>query len=411
MNSMATGKFPRFWLLLALIILVAGVFVYRSRQRSVLLVRTAKVERQDIHTGIITNGKVEPIEFRDLRAEVEGEVTRVLVREGDAVQQGQRLVELSRRQTASVVEHARAELAETENALRLLEQGGTALELRELRTELELAEREREDAAQVVVENERLVEKGAVARLELEQSRMRLARAEGELSILEQKLSNRYEAEDRERAGARVQAARAALDLAQSRQRSTTVVSPLDGVAYEVSVRSGDYVRSGDLLVRAGDLNRVRVRVFVDEPDLGRVASAQPVLVTWDGLPGKQWQGEVERLPSKVEEVGTRTVGEVSCTLDNPEMEMIPNMNVNVEIVTESRPLVLTLPREAVIEDGGDQHVYLVRDGALLRQPVQTGISNPARVEIRQGLQEGDEAALAGEEPLREGMRVRNGAE
>ncbi len=73
---------------MALIILVAGVFVYRSRQRSVPIVRTAKVERQDIHAGIVTNGKVEPIEFQDLRAEVEGEVTRVLVREGDAVRPG-----------------------------------------------------------------------------------------------------------------------------------------------------------------------------------------------------------------------------------------------------------------------------------------------------------------------------------
>ena len=407
---MATEKSRRLWLFLALIILVAGVFVYRSRQRSVLLVRTARVERQDIHAGIVTNGKVEPIEFQDLRAEVEGEVTRVLVREGDAVRQGQRLVELSRRQTTSALEHARAELVEAENALRLLEQGGTALELRELRAQLKIAGQERDDAVKLVAENERLVEKGAVARVELEQSRIRLARAETELSILEQKLSNRYEPEDREQAEARVQAARAALDLAQSRQSATSVVSPLDGIAYAVPVRPGDYVRSGDLLVRTGNLSRVRVRVFVDEPDLGRVAPAQPVLVTWDGLPGKQWQGEVERLPSKVQEVGTRTVGEISCTLDNPEMAMIPNMNVNVEIVTESQPLALTLPREAVMEDGGEQHVYVVRDGALLRQPVQTGISNPTRVEIRQGLQEGDEAALAGEEPLQEGMRVRNGA-
>ena len=407
---MATGKSRRLWLFLALIILVAGAFVYRSRQRSVLLVRTAKVERQDIHTGIVTNGKVEPIEFQDLRAEVAGQVTRVLVREGDAVRQGQRLVELSRRQTASALEHARAELVEAENALRFLERGGTALELRELRAQLEIAERERDDAAKLVAENGRLVEKGAVARVELEQSRLRLARAETELTLLKQKLSSRYEPEDRERAEARAKAVRAALDLAQSRQRATSVVSPLDGIAYAVPVRLGDYVRSGDLLVRVGNLNRVRVRVFVDEPDLGRVASAQPVLVTWDGLPGKQWQGKVDRLPSKVEEVGTRTVGEVSCTLDNPEMEMIPNMNVNVEIVTESQPLALTLPREAVLEDSGEQHVYLVRDGVLVKQPVQTGISNPARVEIRQGLQEGEEAALAGEEPLREGMRVRNGA-
>ena len=151
------------------------------------------------------------------------------------------------------------------------------------------------------------------------------------------------------------------------------------------------------------------MRVFVDEPDLGRIAPGQTVLLTWDGLPGKQWRGEVERLASEVRELGTRKVGEIACTLDNPEGEILPNTNLNAEIVTESKAEVLAIPREALAGADRNRHVFLVREGVLVKQAVETGISNPTRVEIRQGLQENDEVVLIGEQPLREGMRVRNG--
>ncbi|HWP83629.1 MAG TPA: efflux RND transporter periplasmic adaptor subunit, partial [Terriglobia bacterium] len=203
------------------------------------------------------------------------------------------------------------------------------------------------------------------------------------------------------------EAARAALQVAEFRSRSTAVAAPLDGVVYSLGVRAGDYVRRGDLLARVGEVSRIRVRVFVDEPDLGRVAVQQPVLIRWDGLPGRQWQGQVEHLPAEVKELGSRTVGEVDCTVDNPNGELLPNMNLNVEIVTQSRSGVLALPREAVLGDDSSRYVYLVRDGVLVRQPVRIGILNPTRAEIVEGLQEGQEVALTGDGVLREGLRVR----
>ena len=399
------------WLLLILAGLFAGVLYYRSRERAVLAVRTFRVERQDIHAGIVTNGKAEPIVYQDARAELEGEVSQVLVREGDSVRRGQQLAELSQRQIGSEIESARSSLADAENELRLLRQGGTALELQEWRAQREAAQRERDQAAKLVAANERLVERGAIARIELEQSRQRLARAEADLSLLDQKLSGRYGPEDLSRAEARVEAARAALDLAQSRLRSTAVLSPLDGIVYSVAARPGDYVRSGDLIARIGDLGRIRVRVFVDEPDLGRVAADQPVLLRWEGLPGSEWRGEVEQLPAEIKELESRRVGEVSCTLDNPKRELLPNMNLDVEILTETRSNALVAPREAVFGGDAARHVFVVRDGVLVRRAVETGIISAMRIEIRGGLEEGEEVALAGEQPLQDGMRVRGESE
>lgn len=388
--------------------LIAGLLLYRSQQRSIRVVRTAKVERQDIHAGVVTNGKAEPILFREVRSEVEGEVTQLLVQEGAKVRLGQTLIELGQQQVISELEQARAELAEAETALRLLRQGGTTAQVNELRAQLDQARRERELAAKEAQRNERLAEKGAIARIELEQSRNRLAKAETDLSVLEEKWQRRVDPEELARAEARVQAARAALNLAEFHRRSATVVSPLDGVVYSLAMRVGDHASRGGVLARVGDIGRIRVRVFVDEPDLGRVATAQPVLITWDGLPGRQWKGAVERLPSEVKELGTRTVGEVVCTVENPSGELIPNMNLNVEIMTQSKAAALTVPREAVIGSDASRYVYRVRSGILARQAVQTGILSATRAEIAEGLQEGDEVALAGDVPLQDGMRVRS---
>ena len=123
---MATRRIRLVWLLV-MVAVFAGTISYRSRQRAILEVRTTRAARQEIHAGVVTNGKAEPIQYQDARAELEGEVAQVLVREGDSVRKGQKLAELRQSQVASELETARARLTEAENDLRLLRQGGTAL--------------------------------------------------------------------------------------------------------------------------------------------------------------------------------------------------------------------------------------------------------------------------------------------
>ena len=176
---------------------------------------------------------------------------------------------------------------------------------------------------------------------------------------------------------------------------------------YSVAIRPGDYVRAGDVLARVGELDRMNIRAYVDEPDLGRVAAGQPVLVRWDGLPDREWKGTVERLPSEIKDLDSRRVGEVLCTLENPQRELLPNMNLNVEIVTENKSNALTVPREAVSGSGNDRHVFIIRDGVLHRLSVKAGLFAPTRVEILEGLKEGDTVALPGEQPFEDSLRVR----
>ncbi|MBI2816846.1 MAG: efflux RND transporter periplasmic adaptor subunit [Acidobacteria bacterium] len=396
------------WPVLILVLVAVGLIIRWDMQRSVEAIPMAVAERRDIHTGVVTNGKAEPVEYRDIRSEVDGQISAVLVRDGDEVRQGQTLIEITQKQITSDIEHARADVAEAEEALRVLKQGGTNVDLRQLQIQIDAAQRELDVAAKTVADNERLVEKGAVSRMELQQSRDRLAKAEAELKLLQQKKTSPFDPEAVAKAEVAIAAHRASLTLALARQQSSSAVAPLRGTVYSLSVRLGDFVHAGDMLLRVGDFRKIRVRVYVDEPDLGRVSNGQAVTVSWDGLPGRQWRGEVNRLPSEIRELGTRKVGEVSCVLDNPSQELLPNMNLNVEIVTASKPGVVTIPREALFGTENNRQVYVVHDGKLQAQTVKTGISNVNRVEVIQGLKEGDQVGLASEKPLREGMRVRN---
>ena len=404
---MASRTSRAVWVVLVLLSLAAAALYYRSLERAILPVQTVRAERQEIHTGVVTNGMAEPISYQDARAEIEGEVTQVLVHEGDSVRRGQKIAELNLRRIASEIETARAALTEAESQLSLLRQGGTELELREMRARREAAQREHDQTAKLVAENARLVERGAIARIELDQARQRLTKLEADLALLDQKISDRTVPEEITQGEARVQSASAALDLAQSRLRSTAVLSPLEGVVYSAPARPGDYLRSGDLVARVGDLRRIRVKVFVDEPDLGRVTVGQKVVLRWEGLPGREWRGQVEQLPSEIKELNSRRVGEVTCTLDNPGHELLPNMNLDVEILTETRELALVVPRETVFGTGSARHVLVVSDGMLVRRPVVIGLIGPTRTEITSGLEDGEAVVLPGPQPLEEGARVR----
>src|SRR5512135_3458144 len=149
-NGMASRKLS-FWLLLLIVVVIGAALMIRwDRARSVQPVPIVPVERQDIRSGVVTNGKAEPIEYRDVRAEIEGQIAEAPVHDGDKVARGQKLVGIEQRQVSADVEHARAEVAEAEDALRLLKQGGTASDLRELLAHIDLAKREREEAAKAV---------------------------------------------------------------------------------------------------------------------------------------------------------------------------------------------------------------------------------------------------------------------
>ena len=138
-----------------------------------------------------------------------------------------------------------------------------------------------------------------------------------------------------EAAQARLREAEANVNVAV-RTSATTTFTRLGGNGLRSSGARGAYLNPGDPVGSVGKLDPVRVRVYVDEPELGRVAPGENVRITWDALPGREWTGMVEKRPTEVVPLGSRQVGEVLCTIGNPNRELVPGTNVNAFILTKS---------------------------------------------------------------------------
>jgi HlyD family secretion protein len=174
-------------------------------------------------------------------------------------------------------------------------------------------------------------------------------------------------------------------------------------------VRPGNYVNPGDLLLQVADLSKVRVRAFVDEPDVGRLSPGQRIEVSWDALPGRAWPGKLLNIPASVKLLGSRNVGEITTELNNADYKLLPNVNVTVQIITAEHNNVLTIPREALRTDDGTTFVYRITGDELQQQTVKTGITNLTQVEIARGLSDKDLVALGtlSTKPLRDKQPVK----
>jgi HlyD family secretion protein len=243
----------------------------------------------------------------------------------------------------------------------------------------------------------------------VQEARNRLERAQADFNLVQQKQTSRFSHPEIERVQAAATQAQAAYAAAENALRSSNARAPRAGVVYSLPVRPGQFVNAGDLLVQVADLRTVQVRAFVDEPDIGRLRPGEDVEVTWDALPGRVWRGTLARVPTTILTRGTRNVGEITCTISNADLELLPNVNVNVNVITARSPNALTVAREAVHQDVRGRFVYQVIGDRLERRDVQTAISNLTRVEVTHGLPDNVLVALGSMDgkPLKNGMAVR----
>ena len=372
-------------------------------------VRVTTVEREPIRSLISTNGKVEPIRNFEAHAPVATTVKRLLVKEGDHVKQGQLLLQLDDGDLRSQAARAQAQIKAAQAEQADLTGGGTQEEILTLNSQLAKARTLRDDAQRNLDALKRLQQQGAASAGEVTQSQESLQRAQSEVTLLEQKQKDRYSQPEVAKVTAQGAEARAAYDAAEDALAKSEVRAPFDGIVYALPVKQGAYVQTGDLLLQVGDLSQMLVRTFVDEPDIGRLAPGQKIEVTWDAVPNRIWNGAVSTIPSTVKLHGSRNVGEVTCTVDNHDLRLLPNVNVGVTVITAEHNGVLTLLREAVRMDDTKPYVYQVVDGELKRRDVEVSLQNLTRVEISGGLSENAVVALssADTKPLTDGARIK----
>ena len=372
-------------------------------------VRAESVTRQDIASLISTNGKVEPIHNFEAHAPAPATVKSVFVNEGDTVRAGQLLLQLDDADARAQAAKALYQLRAAEAELQDVESGGTHEEVLTNHADLAKAQTERDEAQRNLEALKKLQQTGGASPFEVQVAEQRLTKAEAGVQLLQSKLNGRFSTPEVAKVQALAEQARAAYTAAQDLLRNSNIRTDIAGTVYQLPVKAGAYVYSGQLLVQVADLQKVEVRAFVDEPEIGRLSKGQKVEIKWDAIPGRVWDGTVSQVPTVVTMVGTRTVGEITCEVINGDRKLLPNVNVNVNIITARSSNALTVARESVHNVAGKRVVFRIVDDKLQSQEVQTGITSLTRVEVVRGLDQGARIALGAvnAQPLHNGMDVK----
>ncbi len=241
-------------------------------------------------------------------------------------------------------------------------------------------------------------------------------------------------------AGSRLALSQATAAELERRLQALTVRAPLDGMVYGLPRAAGESVQPGQLVASVTDPDHPHVRCRVDQPDLPRVAPNQRLIVTFNGLPDRQWDGTVQRVGTGLREAGGREVGEIVGQLADPVHTLPANAAVDVQVVVAQKRGVLTVPRSALRRDvdqggaagsgeggqgdsggagglpgiagagggppGARRFVYVVGRHHAHRRDVTVGLIGLAEVEVLSGLNEGERVVAEGPPTMEENVRV-----
>jgi HlyD family secretion protein len=222
----------------------------------------------------------------------------------------------------------------------------------------------------------------ADARLELAQAN--LVEAEREF----QRLKDGADPRDIEAAESRIAALEATLE-------QVSLESPFDGTVTEVHIQPGDQASPGMAAFRIDDLSRLLVDVQITEVDINRIRVGQAVVMTFDAIANKEYNGDV----IEVGRVGLINQGvvnfNVTIELSDADGAVRPGMTTGVSVITEQLENVLVIPNRAVRLRDGQRIVYVLRDGLPVALEIELGLTSETQSElVGGGLREGDEIIL-----------------
>jgi len=184
--------------------------------------------------------------------------------------------------------------------------------------------------------------------------------------------------------------------LKKSRQvkQKITFYAPQSGVVDNLNIREGYFVKPATSMMSIGSLEQVWVEAEVFEREADLLAIGQPVTMTLEFLPGKQWTGEVDYIyPTLNPE--TRTL-KVRLKFDNEDQKLKPNMFAQITIHSNPMKDVLVVPTEAVIRTGESNRVVLaLGDGQFKSIDVELGRFYNQQAEVLSGLQAGDQVVTS----------------
>jgi HlyD family secretion protein len=415
--------------------------------KGVVTVQTARVAKVDSLVSQVTAaGEIKPTTYTNITAQGFGRITDILVKEGDHIQKGERLLLQENVQANADVQAQAAAINSNESGVQAASASYTAAQADLVQQQANL-----EKAKLDFERGQGLFKDGLIPKQDYDQ----------------RKTSYDAAVAAAESSRARVQAQKAQLEqmksqLDQSKAvlvrtkdvlQKTTYVSPINGIVSYLPVRLGEYVvpgiqnANGSFLMTLSDMSIVTSEVKVDETDIVNVKIGQDADVTIDAIPGKLFKGKVTEIGSQAV---LRTSGlattqtttsnqeakdfKVVITLDSPPDNLRPGLSTTAKIKTAEKKNVIAIPIQALAvrskkdideaaknhgkesnvtlaapppADSGDpkkdeiQGVFVVNGKKASFHPVETGISGVTDIEVAKGLQPGDEIVIGSYKALR----------
>jgi HlyD family secretion protein len=379
------------WGGVALVVLVgaAVVMAARGRQGKGLEVQTAKVSRQEIVQKVNATGKIQPKTQIKISADVSAKIKKLAVVEGQWVEKGAFLVGLDRERYLAAVESAEANVRSAQANASLVRQNLDRAQ-REFARSKELQAKELESQSDFDAKQ---------TAWQVEQARLN--------SATEQ-----------------VEQARAALKQARDDLSKTTIYAPMSGTVSELNKEEGEIALGSqfqaDVILVIADLSEMEAQVNVDENDIVSIRPGQPAEIQADALLAQALKGQVSEISSSANTAagGTaeqKTEFEIKIGIVDPPKTLRPGMTASADIVTDTNPKALSVPLQSVAlrtvdqlvrkgekrkdaearfkpdRDGFVEVVFVIENGKAVAHQVKTGIQSDERIEILEGLKEGEE--------------------
>ncbi|PUE10086.1 efflux RND transporter periplasmic adaptor subunit [Limnohabitans sp. T6-20] len=247
-----------------------------------------------------------------------------------------------------------------------------------------------------------------------------VSQAKAELSIAEANhkrnqelvMQNFISKRSLDESGAALEVARAKLALADATLQRLKVLAPFDGITGLRQINVGDYLKDGIDMVNIEDMDAVLVDFRLPERFQAKIRAGQKAQLTVDALPGRPFTAVVQAVDPLIDANG-RSVGVRGC-IDNRQQQLRPGMFARVNAVFGTRDKALVVPEEAIVPQGGRTFVVKIVPGdtpdtlVTQRVVVKVGLRQPGKVEILEGLSEGDSVVTAGHQRLqKDGTTVR----
>jgi HlyD family secretion protein len=326
------------WLtgLVAFLLTVSLVFASHHEHRSTIAMAIPTRPGPALIAG---PGRVEPnTEDIKIGSELSGRLKTVFVEEGDMIRRGQVLAELENADYLAEVESAKANVVARDATLRKVINGARRQERSAAWSSVDEAKAVMENAQSESHRRQELFTAGVVSREELDRyaSAADVARAKYEAAVEQHSLvDDRAREEDRSLAEADRQLAKAQLEEAQARYEKTFIRSPIDGGVLRKHHRSGESVSNSstvpDPVLTIGDRKILRVRVDVDETDVGKVHVGQKAYVTADAFGRQKFWGHVVRVGQQLGPKNIRT-DEPTERVDTKILETLVELDPGAEL-------------------------------------------------------------------------------